>query len=164
MKQLMLLRHAKSSWDDPMMEDVDRPLNDRGRRAAHTMGAWIIAQDLMPEAIISSASVRTRETCDLLGLEPTPTFENGLYLSSPEMMLTHIHRARCDRLLVVAHNPGIAMLAHNLCQTPPMHRRFHDYPTAALTVLTFDIADFAEVRASRGLVQHFLTPHDVPAL
>ena len=144
------------------MEDFDRPLNDRGRRGAQAMGAWIADQGLAPDQVISSSAARTRETCALLGLAQAPAFEDRLYHSGPDQMLAHIRRAQCDRLLVVAHNPGIATLAGQLCRAPPDHGRFLDYPTAALTVMRFEITHFSEIGQRGGLVEHFLTPHDLP--
>ena len=64
MKTLLLLRHAKSAWDDPSLKDYDRPLAPRGERAAPVMGAYMWDEDLIPEVVLCSPALRARQTWD----------------------------------------------------------------------------------------------------
>lgn len=161
MKQLLLLRHAKSSWASPDVEDIDRPLNKRGRRNAVQMGEWIAGNGWEPDHVLCSSSRRTRETWERAGLQGSPTFSDAVYLAEPEDLLWQIRDMEADRLLVIGHNPGMAVLAHQLANADPEHDRFLDFPTASLVVLEFDIESFSEVEPGAGQVKAFLTPHDL---
>ena len=66
MKTLLLMRHAKSSWDDPDVADHDRPLNKRGKKDAPRMGQWLAEQGLTPEVIVTSTAKRARKTAELV--------------------------------------------------------------------------------------------------
>jgi phosphohistidine phosphatase len=143
--RLILLRHAKSDWADAAVRDHDRPLNARGRRAAPLIGRWLAAHGHLPARVLCSTARRTRETLDLLALPATPTeFRPDLYLAAPR------HIASLARgegpLLVVGHNPGIALAAADLACEPPAHPDFERYPTGACTVLEMPsgaVVDFA---------------------
>ena len=120
MKEVLLLRHAKSSWDSDTTRDFDRPLNGRGRRAAPLIGAYLAAHDLIPERIYCSAAARTRETLALMvdgwPQAPATRFDEGLYLASPDHMRATIRAAdpEADRIMLIAHNPGLETLALHL--------------------------------------------------
>ena len=161
MRQLMLLRHAKSSWDDPLADDFDRPLNERGRRGAMAMGDWIRSNDLAPDLVLCSAAARTVETWERMALEAEVKYSPGLYHAGPDRMLSALQRAEGMRVMLVGHNPGIGALAAMMVRHAPVHSRFGDYPTCALTVLEFDIDDLADLAPRQGRLLHFLTPHDI---
>src|SRR5262249_11074132 len=120
MLTLSLLRHAKSSWDDPALEDFDRPLSKRGATAAPRMGAYMAAQGLAPDLVLCSPAVRARQTLDLvlshLGSGPTVTYEDALYLAAPSVLLARLHKveAAARHVLIVGHDPGIQALAVEL--------------------------------------------------
>ncbi len=119
MRQLLLLRHAKSSWDDPSHSDHARRLNPRGHAAASAMRTAMRQFGLAPEVVLVSSARRTLQTLDALGpWDRTPAVEpmDGLYLASPERILT-IVAAVSDTvrsLMVVGHNPGLHDLAMRL--------------------------------------------------
>ncbi len=161
MRQLILMRHAKSSWGDPTLGDHARPLNTRGQRAARALGPWLRAEDLLPDQILCSTSARTRETCDRLALAVAPELWDRLYLADPAEMLAVLRASRGARVLMIGHNPGICVLAHALVQEPPAHDRFEDYPTGATLVAGFGIKDWSELSCDTGVVQAFVTPHDL---
>lgn len=165
-RTLILIRHAKSDWDDPRLTDHQRPLNARGRRAAPRIGAWLATQGLAPgEALVSDAT-RTRETWGYIAAQlpdaPAPTLHPTLYLASPEAMLTHLRGATAPVVAMVGHNPGTAALARLLVDTPPIHPSFGRYPTAATTVLDFDIDSWQEVEPGTGHARAFVIPRDLP--
>jgi phosphohistidine phosphatase len=141
MRALYLLRHAKSAWDDPALEDHDRPLAARGRRAARAMARHFRDLGADPELILCSSSERTRETLDLLmpgfAAAPIVAVERGLYLAGAEAMLARLRKVedRVERVLLIGHNPGLHELALLLAEAggaklrAPLARKF---PTAAL--------------------------------
>jgi len=163
MRELMLLRHAKSAWDDPLADDFDRALNDRGRKAATAMGDWIRRNDLEPDQVLCSAAARTVETWERMMLEAEAKFSPGLYHAGADAMFAALQGASGERVMLVGHNPGIAALAALLVQNAPPHDRFGDYPTASLLVARFEIDDWKKLEHRQGSVRHFLTPHDIEA-
>src|SRR5258708_3490962 len=124
MKELLLLRHAKSSWAEPGRDDFERPLNRRGRRPAAQMGSWLTEQGLQPKLVLCSAARRTRETLDLLhdalGTRVPLHIEPGLYLADAPALLARVQHvdAAVPSVLVIAHNPGLQELACELADIP----------------------------------------------
>src|SRR5688572_19085866 len=113
MKTLYVLRHAKSSWNDPHLSDFDRPLNDRGERTAPFIGKLMRDRGLIPDVVISSPARRALETAKLVreaaGIEPDILFDERIYEASPQALRQVA--AEADDLLasimLVGHNPGI---------------------------------------------------------
>ncbi|WP_424969887.1 SixA phosphatase family protein [Dinoroseobacter sp. S76] len=161
MKTLLLLRHAKSSWAEPGRDDHSRPLNGRGRRGAEALGRWITDEALVPDEVLCSDAARTQETWRRLGLSGEASLTSSLYHAGPAMLLQAVQGASGARVLVVAHNPGIAEFADQMAATAPEHHRFAQYPTGALTVLDFDIEDWAELSPGTGAVRAFVIPADL---
>ncbi|MEM8979950.1 MAG: histidine phosphatase family protein [Pseudomonadota bacterium] len=164
MIELILLRHAKSDWSLAGQPDIERPLNARGQRGAAAIGAWLNAAGLIPDEVFCSSATRTQETVARLGLglEHQAQYTRALYHAEPEGILDVLAGATASRVLLVAHNPGIAELAHRLADVAPSHPRFADYPTAATTVLQFN-TDWPKLSRVRGKVLHFVTPKDLIA-
>jgi phosphohistidine phosphatase len=161
--RLVLMRHAKSGWDDPLLEDHARVLNGRGRRSAEALGVWLRANNIKPDQMLISSSQRTRETCERLKLEAETTVLEELYLASPAVMLGVLKRATGQCVLLLAHNPGIAMLAHALVAAPPEHPRFGDYPTGATLIVDFEIENWRDLKPGTGRVADFITPREIMA-
>lgn len=137
MHELLLLRHAKSSWSEPTKTDHERPLNARGRAAAPLMGRLLRDLDLLPDLILSSDSTRTRETVHLLteaaGIECDPIFLSSLYHTTPATILACVdEHPDANRILVVAHNPGLQELVSAFAGV------ITGFPTAALAHFEFD--------------------------
>jgi phosphohistidine phosphatase len=161
--RLILTRHAKSSWDDPTMDDHDRPLNKRGRAGALDIGEWLNQHDFIPDLVLSSTAARTRETWEIIaGALPRQAelkLERALYLATPEEMLNVLRKVgNAETVLMLGHNPGIALAASALAANPPHHPRFPHYPTAATTVFQFDINDWGQVTWGSGDVLAFTLP------
>lgn len=144
---LILMRHAKSDWGDESLSDHDRPLNKRGRRDAPRMARWLEASGLVPDVILSSSSERTRETANLMtaewSSEPTILLSESLYLATPSEILHTVRSDACEarRLLVLAHNPGMAHLVSQLSGEAV------DMPTAAIAVFRIPGTDWGDVRS-----------------
>jgi phosphohistidine phosphatase len=169
-RQLLLLRHAKSSWDDPRLSDHVRPLNARGREAAAGMREAMLTLGLAPDVVLVSSARRTLQTLEaLLPFADTPLIEpmDALYLATAPQMLAVLNgMAETVRsVLLIGHNPGLHELARLLAgsaRDPADAARLADkYPTAAL-------AEFAVPGPWRTLgpggarLIRFLCPRDLP--
>ncbi len=178
MLTLSLLRHAKSGWDDPSLEDVDRPLAVRGRKAAPIIGAFMAANGIAPDLVLCSPSVRTRETLALVGEhfagKVKSTFDDALYLASSETLLVRVRavkgrgKSMPKHVLLIGHNPGLQDLALTLMTRQPEHagdRRAlsANLPTCALVVLDFDAERWRDVMPDGGRIRHFVTPKRLQA-
>ncbi len=163
--RLILTRHAKSNWDNPLDTDHQRPLAPRGLRAAPLIGQWLRARGYVPgEALVSDAT-RTRQTWALLQAEFTAEsparFEPALYLAAPEVMLRALQTARAETVMMLGHNPGIAEFAHQLLRRPLSHPGFAGFPTCATLVAEFDIDQWAELQLGTGRARDFVVPREL---
>ncbi len=169
MKTLYLLRHAKSSWDHPGLRDHERPLSDRGRWAAPAMGAHMAAQAWVPDLVLCSDSVRTRETWALVeaALGPVPVeYDAALYGASAGELFRIVQDAddQADSILLVSHNPGTENLAIALAGEgdPDLIQRLAiKYPTAALAVLETGVERWEEVETQGFRLVDFVRPRDL---
>lgn len=163
---LILIRHAKSSWDDPFADDHARVLNDRGRAAAPAIGAWLASEGHVPDVVLCSDAARTQETAALIlpHLVPAPVLKlvPALYHASPDTMLDLLRKQTARSVAMVGHNPGIAMFADGMTGRRPAHPRFGDYPTCATSVIDFDVADWGHAARHSGSCKAFITPGDLP--
>lgn len=163
--RLILTRHAKSSWDDPKLDDHDRPLNNRGRKSASAIGAWLRATGNVPDEVLVSGARRTVDTWGRMAPEMpadiTMRSVPALYHAGPQTMLNVLHTARMPVVMMIGHNPGIAEFAQRLVAAAPEDARFADYPTAATTVMAFDVRDWPEVTWKSGRVIDFGVPRDL---
>lgn len=159
-KRLILIRHAKSSWNDPYADDHSRPLNNRGRHSATAIGRWLARHDYRPEKILCSDAARTVETADLIMPEladrPGLQLSHALYHAAPEGIWQLLRKQTASVVAVIGHNPGIGMLANGLVTSPPHHPRFQDYPTCATTVI-----DIPDANSDRGACVAFVVPRDL---
>lgn len=153
MKTLLILRHAKSSWDIPDISDFDRPLNDRGRTTAPYMGRLIADRGLVPEMIISSPARRAADTAKLaaeaMGLKGEPAYDERIYEASPQALRQVAAEVddTLESILLVGHNPGIEGFIRFLSG------KDESVPTAALAVLRLDIDRWENIaQASAALV------------
>lgn len=162
MKTLLVLRHAKSSWDDSGLKDHDRPLSPRGVHDAPRMGRLIASEDLVPDAIISSTARRALATAELAAgaMPDAPEIETTreLYLALPHSYLDVLadRAGAAERVMVVGHNPGISALVTRLTGEA------EEMPTGALAVVELDIDDWADVHeAKRGRLVGFWRPKEL---
>jgi len=146
------MRHAKSSWDDPALDDFDRPLNGRGRKAAPKAGAHIesqlIEQKFAIDLILCSTAIRAKETIELvlsqLKNSPSTIFRKDLYHASPE---------RC--VMVVAHNPGLEDFLAQLTEEA------NHFPTAGLAQVELELDSWSQFnQQTRGRLVEFWRPRE----
>lgn len=163
-KRLILIRHAKSSWDNAALADHDRPLNKRGHGAAAELGQWLASRGYVPDEVISSDSTRTRETWEeiaaALAAPPEPRFTPKLYQAAADTMLAVLRHATGGVVLMLGHNPGIAEFAHRLVARAPLHAEFQKYPTGATLVAEFPIEDWADLAWASGAADDFVVPRE----
>lgn len=166
-KRLILTRHAKSSWDDPLTPDHDRPLNDRGKAAAADLGGWLASRGYVPDQVLCSDALRTRKTWS--GLAPalpgTPVLDlkPALYHAGPDVMLAVLRHAAADTVMMIGHNPGIAEFAQRLVRDAPLNPQFARYPTGATLVADFAIDDWTKADWGGATVVEFVVPREIVA-
>lgn len=162
-RRLILIRHAKSGWDDFQAADHDRVLTERGQTAALTIGQWLRQHGYLPDIILTSDAMRTRQTTALvikgLGIAPSVHEVASLYHAAPQTLMDVARAVQNRTVAVVGHNPGIGMTAEMLVDAPPAHERFFDYPTGATTVI--DFADDRWCRPQAGKLVAFTVPRDL---
>lgn len=164
MLTLTLFRHAKSSWHSSAASDHDRPLNKRGRRDAPECAKALLNKGLAPDRCLVSSATRTRETVAALiaaGLvnDSQVHYYDELYLASAHRLMDVVQNDFVSQstppkhLMVLAHNPGLEMLADTLSgfKTGAM-------PTAAVAHFQVNANDFAVVNTTNTTLQYFLTP------
>jgi phosphohistidine phosphatase len=171
MKTLLLLRHAKSAWSDPRLDDHDRPLNGRGERAAKAMADHIVRQGPRPDLILCSTAMRTRQTLAPLvkrleGPVPPIALENGLYLASEDALLGRLQAVADDvpTVLLIGHNDGIGQLAADLAGDGPSEALASlraKYPTGALAVLRAPDGPWSDLKLGSATLLEFVRPRDL---
>jgi phosphohistidine phosphatase len=166
-KRLILTRHTKSSWDDPMTPDHDRPLNDRGKAAAADLGEWLASRGYVPETVLCSDAQRTRKTfsgiAPALPGAPVLDLKPALYHAGPDVMLAVMRHAKADTIMMIGHNPGIAEFATRLVTRAPMNPEFSRYPTGATLVVEFNVETWEQVEFGTGITLDFIIPREIMA-
>ncbi len=170
MKTLLLMRHVKSSRDDPKLDDFERPLAPRGIEAALLMRPAIACRNWLPQKAQVSPAIRTRETWRLITAEwtirPEADFTEALYEATAGTILAQIRGVEeaVETLMVLGHNPGLEDLARQLCNkksadkpSKAMHRKF---PTGALARFECQ-GGWADLSYGQATLTHFLRPTDL---
>jgi len=152
--ELLILRHAKSSWESDAVTDFDRPLSRRGEGDAPRVGRWILEQGLVPDRIVSSPAKRARQTArrvaEAVGFEPSEVeFDDRIYGAGVAVLLELLGEIDGGRVLLVGHNPGLEMLVDHLAggRAPRDGGKF--FPTAALAY--FRDGGLVSIQRPRGL-------------
>jgi phosphohistidine phosphatase len=161
-RQLFVLRHAKSSWDNPGLDDHERPLAPRGRRAVEVIAEHFRTNGIEPAVVLCSSSRRTRETLE--GIDPggRHLIEPELYAASTGTIIERLNRIPDDvgSVLLIGHNPAVQTLVLRLAtgdagsDLSEVQRKF---PTAALATLTFECA-WSELGPGRARLVAFVRP------
>jgi phosphohistidine phosphatase len=163
MKTLLVLRHAKSSWHDPALDDHDRPLNKRGQQDGPRMGELVREHRLTPDVIISSDAVRARLTAEAVAEAACYTSEilldPQLYIASPAGILAVLRTVRDTKagtVMIVGHNPGLEELVAQLTGEQ------QDLPTAALAQIVLPIDRWGDLKVStRGTLLGLWRPKEL---
>lgn len=176
MLTVTLLRHAKSSWDNPELTDFDRPLSQRGINAARLMAGLIERKGVEPDLVLCSSAQRTRETLAYILAQyaqsgraaPEAIYDDTLYLANSTALLTILRGLPTWRrhVMLIGHNPGTHSLALDLIRTgahSDLSAIARKFPTAALASITFDADDWRRLQIGDGKLTLFATPRSVAA-
>ena len=163
---LIVTRHAKSSWSDPLLRDHDRPLSGRGRRSSELIGRWLSCNGHVPEHVMSSSARRTRDTWNGISAaigRPPGIFDvmPELYHAGLEELSRTARNAQRSPAMIVGHNPGIGEFAEWICAEPPDHPEFMRYPTGATLVCEFDERVWRTSLHRAGTVLAFTVPREL---
>lgn len=170
MRTLLLMRHAKSSWERPDLDDVDRPLAPRGRKTAPLIARHLKEQGLVPDVVLCSPALRVQETWQLmspvLGGEVAAKTLRGLYPGAPSRLLEALRRLPDEplRALLIGHNPGLGAFAVSLAGSGPqkaLQQMGTKFVTAGLAVITLEIDHWRELAAEGGRLERFVRPKDL---
>jgi phosphohistidine phosphatase len=148
MKTLLVLRHAKSSWNESALDDHERPLNERGRRDAPRMGELVREYGLIPDIVISSDAVRAQLTAEAVAEAARYAGEilldRRLYIASPADILSLLQTVRenAETIMIVGHNPGLEELIEHLTGER------QDMPTATLAQIALPIDQWRDLDMS----------------
>jgi phosphohistidine phosphatase len=163
MKRLIIVRHAKSSWDDSALKDIDRPLNKRGEKDAPRMAKRLKEQEIHPDIVLSSPAVRAIATCEAFckilnyPVEKIQR-EKKLYHASEETLF-EILKAIPDRkdneevVMIFGHNPGLTEFANTL-----MNEDIENIPTSGIVHCELNISKWQEIKPGCGDLEHFDFP------
>lgn len=162
MKTLVLVRHAKSSWQDLTLADFDRPLNERGKRDAPRMAKHLKSSGLVPQCILSSPATRAVKTArifarHLLADASSVKLENKIYEASADQLLNIAQEMddAVDTCMLVGHNPGLTDFANRLMNTRQL---IENVPTTGVVLLGFDIQSWKALAEKSGSLIDFITP------
>ena len=161
MKTIFVLRHAKSSWNDPGLSDFERPLNARGLKAAPFMGKLMRERNYVPELIVSSSAQRARQTAELAAeagaFGDVIRFEKRIYESTPQTLISIAAQIdeRISAAMLVGHNPGFEGLVKLLTG------ELEEMPTAALAVVDLDINSWRKIGPRTGQLRELIRPKQV---
>jgi len=165
LRELMLMRHAKSDWKDNSLEDYDRPLANKGKKAACKLAAWLPENNLLPDLVWVSPAKRAQQTLKRLNLPkniPVETLES-LYLATQDQLLSILKTVpkNTNRILLIGHNPGLERLFEYLTQPNTETEQSHLFPTATLAHLVLP-ASWETLQKGEGKLIHFIRPKDIP--
>ena len=168
----MLLRHAKAGRGEP--DDHKRALIERGRSDAARIGRFMHDDVYLPDVVLCSTSVRTKDTVKhllpALGFKPAVHYLSELYLAEPELIVSLVRRTpdEAGSLMIVGHNPGIAECAVRLARVPAdrkVRKRYdameEKFSTGALAVIDFEVRKWSDVAPGEGELDAFVRPKDL---
>jgi len=163
MKKLYLVRHAKSSWKYPDLDDFERPLNHRGKKDAPIMGHWLRSKKIIPDLIISSPALRASMTARIISETLSYPVErikykDQIYESGLTALFNIIGKSEesVKSLMLVGHNPGITSLANALSDI-----YVENIPTCGIYALNLDIAKWADITDKCGVLKFFEYPKNI---
>lgn len=164
---LVLMRHAKAAWGGGVSSDSDRPLDERGRRAAPVMASYLADTGAVPELVLCSSALRARQTLDRMvhDFDPGPEIrtDDGLYLAEHRDILSRIRaiEATWRKVLVIGHNPGLKILAGRLAAraNPAEAARVEaKFPTAGLVHLAVTLESWQDLSPDTIAAATFVAP------
>lgn len=163
MKELFLIRHAKSDWGSEFLKDIDRPLNERGYSDAYSMSKWFLKNKKLPDCILSSPATRALNTALIFVREfefemKKFHLEPNLYEANVQTLYKIImqQNSDVDSLMLFCHNPGIT----DLCNQLTDDIFIDNVPTCGIVNIKFEIKDWKELDHKKGTLGYFQFPKD----
>jgi len=151
MRRLLLMRHAKSSWNDSNLPDHERPLKKKGKKDAERMGKLLKSKDLEPDLIMSSTALRAKQTAEIVAesckCKKEIIFLDSLYMAEPSDILHAIEKNAKDKktIMVIGHNPGLEaflQIANGKVET---------LPTASIAYLTTSVDSWSKLEKGENI-------------
>lgn len=161
MKKLILIRHAKSSWDDASIKDHDRILSERGLNDAPLVGKFLNKKNIIPDFVITSTAKRAAQTTEYvlkeLDKDIRIRYDKNLYLTGSGKIIDIISKIEDDIkvLMVIGHNPDMPVLVERLTNKHFLHPKFS---TAGVAIIDFEIESWSEIKSTHGNLELFITP------
>jgi len=162
MKTLLLMRHAKSSWKEKGIEDLERGLNKRGLKDASMMGTLLVEKELVPQRILCSSAIRGRRTAELVAeachFIGEITYLNSFYLAEPDAYIEGLTSLpdNLERVMIIGHNPGLEGLLQIFSH------QVESLPTAAIAHLVLSVKEWSEInRDTPGDLVDLWRPRDL---
>jgi phosphohistidine phosphatase len=162
-KQLLIIRHAKSDWEDRSLKDFDRPLNKRGHRDAPEMAGRLLKKYIIPQLLVSSPAKRALTTAryfaETLNFDKKEIqLEEGIYEASSTALITIINKLnnRYDVIAIFGHNPGLSDLVSKLSGDSNFN-----IPTCGMVLIKFPFDDWEMAGSGTGEVQFFDYPKNI---
>lgn len=163
-KTILIMRHAKSSWDDPSLKDFDRPLNKRGRKDAPRMGRYLLSMGLVPDLIVSSSAVRAKRTVELLsdaaGIRLDQIqWDRTLYDNGAEAYINAVQRSPSDfeTVMVAGHNPTVEKVIKRL-SSEKIERRV---TTANIACFKSSADQWVDISEKNTIFKWLVGPKDI---
>jgi phosphohistidine phosphatase len=160
MKNLILIRHAKASWDNPNPDDFERPITPQGQEDAHAMGTELKKLKIHPDLIVASPAKRTMETAEIIANElgyPVSNIKTDkqIYSGGVEDMVELIKATdkKVNTLIFFGHNPNITWLVHYFCENAKMNM-----PTCGVIHIEFDMTSWDHVSDAESKLVSFIHP------
>ncbi|MGM0541612.1 MAG: SixA phosphatase family protein [Pseudomonadota bacterium] len=163
LRELMLLRHAKSDWKQSNLMDINRPLSDKGKKSALKMGKWLRSQNLMPDLILASPAKRAQQTLRRICSEcpANKVTVDELYLADLSTLQKILAEApEAMRVMIIGHNPGLEYL-YRFLHNEPEEDAIHLFPTASLAHFILP-QDWHALEQGDGKLVRFIRPKDIP--
>jgi phosphohistidine phosphatase len=160
MKQLYVVRHAKSSWSNAQQTDFERPLNERGKNDAEIIGKKLHEYSILPDYILCSNAKRTRQTLKRL-LKYLPVsdkqieYKNELYLADAQQLNFEVSKLpdEFNKVMVIAHNPGVTNFTNYL-----LGEDIVSFPTLGIASLEITVDSWQELTSGTAVLRHFIYP------
>lgn len=163
MKKIYLMRHAKSSWDNPQLTDFERPLNNRGYRDAPLMGKWLAENNILPELIISSPALRAYFTARTVASQiryPLSKIETNelIYDADTENLFEIVNsiKDKVNSLMLFGHNPALTQFSNYLSD-----KHIDNIPTCGFVEIDLNISTWKEVVVDSGNLVQFIFPKKI---
>jgi phosphohistidine phosphatase len=159
MKMIYLIRHAKSDWNNPSLDDIDRGLSKRGKKSIPIMAIALKEKNIKPDLILSSPAKRAKLTIKKLlkelGLKDEIIYEDSLYMADPDTILSIINEIndKANSIFIVGHNPGLTEFA-NLID----NKTIGNIPTLGIIALKYKIKKWKECKYHKSRVEFFIYP------